>query len=202
MERDLSLSSSDYSLALSIFFVVSRAFKSIPAPGPRSSSTTCFFAGLPTRRSPLQHASRPIPTFPLPSRPHVRLGSHVSRSQGNPQPRRTRRIQVHARDRRSWVLPGSHLVVELLVQGELRPSEGSSFDYGFRGADETSPGLLLQPNELSKRLAIFYSAALMAGAFGGLLAGVITQYMDGVGNTPGWQWVSQRRPPPPSTSDR
>ena len=35
----------------------------------------------------------------------------------------------------------------------------------------------------------------MAGAFGGLLAGVITQYMDGVGNTPGWQWVSQRRPP-------
>jgi len=30
----------------------------------------------------------------------------------------------------------------------------------------------------------------MAGAFGGLLAGVITQYMDGVGNTPGWQWVS------------
>jgi hypothetical protein len=32
----------------------------------------------------------------------------------------------------------------------------------------------------------------MAGAFGGLLAGVITQYMDGVGNTPGWQWVSRR----------
>ena len=47
-----------------------------------------------------------------------------------------------------------------------------------------------QPNELSKRLAIFYSASLMAGAFGGLLAGVITQYMDGLGNTPGWQWVS------------
>lgn len=46
-----------------------------------------------------------------------------------------------------------------------------------------------QPNELSKRLALFYSAALMAGAFGGLLAGVITQYMDGVGNTPGWQWL-------------
>lgn len=35
----------------------------------------------------------------------------------------------------------------------------------------------------------------MAGAFGGLLAGVITQYMDGKGNTPGWQWVSRRRHP-------
>lgn len=34
----------------------------------------------------------------------------------------------------------------------------------------------------------------MAGAFGGLLAGVITQYMDGVGNTPGWQWVSRHHP--------
>jgi MFS family permease len=29
----------------------------------------------------------------------------------------------------------------------------------------------------------------MAGAFGGLLAGVITEYMDGVGSTPGWQWL-------------
>jgi MFS family permease len=47
----------------------------------------------------------------------------------------------------------------------------------------------VQPDELSKRLAIFYSAALMAGAFGGLLAGVITEYMDGLGSTPGWQWL-------------
>lgn len=67
-----------------------------------------------------------------------------------------------------------------------------------------------KPNELSKRLAIFYSASLTSGAFGGLLAvravllilykslahvssfacqGVITQYMNGVGGTPGWQWL-------------
>jgi MFS family permease len=57
------------------------------------------------------------------------------------------------------------------------------------------PGVMLllscwyKPNELSKRLAIFYSASLMSGAFGGLLAGVITEYMNGVGNTPGWQWL-------------
>ncbi|KAJ9092566.1 hypothetical protein QFC21_006797 [Naganishia friedmannii] len=57
------------------------------------------------------------------------------------------------------------------------------------------PGVMLllscwyKPDELSKRLAIFYSASLTSGAFGGLLAGVITQYMNGVGNTPGWQWL-------------
>lgn len=38
------------------------------------------------------------------------------------------------------------------------------------------PGVMLllscwyKPNELSKRLALFYSASLMSGAFGGLLA--------------------------------
>jgi MFS family permease len=45
-----------------------------------------------------------------------------------------------------------------------------------------------KPAELSKRLAIFYSASLTSGAFGGLLAGAITEGMNGVGNTPGWQW--------------
>jgi len=76
------------------------------------------FAGLPTRRSSIQHASRPITPFHLPPLPHVRLGSHVCRRQRNPQSRWTRRVQVHARDCRSWVLSRSHLVAELLVQGE------------------------------------------------------------------------------------
>ncbi|GHJ88605.1 hypothetical protein NliqN6_5007 [Naganishia liquefaciens] len=57
------------------------------------------------------------------------------------------------------------------------------------------PGVMLllscwyKPNELSKRLALFYSASLTSGAFGGLLAGVITEYMHDVGNTPGWKWL-------------
>jgi len=43
--------------------------------------------------------------------------------------------------------------------------------------------------ELSKRFAFFYSAAIISGAFGGLLAGVITQYMDMVGGVRGWKWL-------------
>ncbi|KAH8927185.1 MFS general substrate transporter [Atractiella rhizophila] len=43
--------------------------------------------------------------------------------------------------------------------------------------------------ELSKRFAIFYSASIISGAFGGLLAGVITDYMDGVSGVPGWKWL-------------
>ena len=48
--------------------------------------------------------------------------------------------------------------------------------------------LSTQPEELSKRMAILYAASLVSGAFGGLLGGVITDYLDGVANTPGWQW--------------
>lgn len=38
-------------------------------------------------------------------------------------------------------------------------------------------------------MTLFYSATLVAGAFGGLLAGGIIQGMDGVGGTPGWKWL-------------
>ncbi|KAH8923810.1 MFS general substrate transporter [Atractiella rhizophila] len=43
--------------------------------------------------------------------------------------------------------------------------------------------------ELSKRFAIFYSASIISGAFGGLLAGVITENLDGKAGTRGWQWL-------------
>jgi MFS family permease len=88
-----------------------------------------------------------------------------------------------------WVLPRSHPATQLLVQGQSRVCRRP---HSINLTLLMSPPV--QPNELSKRLALFYSASLMAGAFGGLLAGVITQYMDGVGNTPGWQWVSRRHP--------
>jgi len=42
--------------------------------------------------------------------------------------------------------------------------------------------------EVQTRLAIFYSAASLAGAFSGLLAYGI-QHMDGVGNLAGWRWI-------------
>ncbi|OAX37882.1 MFS general substrate transporter [Rhizopogon vinicolor AM-OR11-026] len=43
-------------------------------------------------------------------------------------------------------------------------------------------------SQLSKRIAIFFSAATIAGAFGGLLAYGI-EYMEGVGGLHGWQWI-------------
>ncbi|TDZ28751.1 putative transporter [Colletotrichum spinosum] len=43
-------------------------------------------------------------------------------------------------------------------------------------------------HECGLRMAIFFSAATAAGAFGGLLARGIIE-MDGVGNKPGWAWI-------------
>ncbi|KAG8803411.1 hypothetical protein FRC17_006182 [Serendipita sp. 399] len=43
-------------------------------------------------------------------------------------------------------------------------------------------------HECGFRMAIFFSAATAAGAFGGLLARGITE-MDGVGNLHGWSWI-------------
>ena len=42
--------------------------------------------------------------------------------------------------------------------------------------------------ELGFRTALFFSAAALAGSFGGLLAAAITQ-MDGVGGYEGWRWI-------------
>ncbi|KAF2214225.1 hypothetical protein CERZMDRAFT_37638 [Cercospora zeae-maydis SCOH1-5] len=43
-------------------------------------------------------------------------------------------------------------------------------------------------SEIGLRTAIFFSAAALAGSFGGLLAAAITR-MDGVGGRPGWAWI-------------
>jgi sugar phosphate permease len=43
-------------------------------------------------------------------------------------------------------------------------------------------------SEFGVRSAIFFSAAAIAGSFGGLLAWSISQ-MDGVGGKPGWAWI-------------
>lgn len=42
--------------------------------------------------------------------------------------------------------------------------------------------------EFGIRSAIFFSAAALAGSFGGLLAAAIAQ-MDGIGGKPGWAWM-------------
>jgi MFS family permease len=43
-------------------------------------------------------------------------------------------------------------------------------------------------HECGLRMAIFFSAATIAGAFGGLLARGISE-MKGVGGKPGWAWI-------------
>lgn len=42
--------------------------------------------------------------------------------------------------------------------------------------------------ELQRRLSIFFSAGIIAGAFGGLLAYAI-EHMDGLGGYAGWRWI-------------
>lgn len=44
------------------------------------------------------------------------------------------------------------------------------------------------PNETQTRIAAFYTASALAGAFSGILAAGISQ-MDGVGGLSGWRWI-------------
>ena len=63
------------------------------------------------------------------------------------------------------------------------------FESGF------APGILLiisswyKKTEQSKRFAVYISAAVLSGAFGGLLAGAITGGLEGVHGIRGWKWL-------------
>ncbi|KAL4868726.1 hypothetical protein BDV12DRAFT_209030 [Aspergillus spectabilis] len=58
-----------------------------------------------------------------------------------------------------------------------------------------APGVLLLINswykksEQSKRFAVYISAAILSGAFGGLIAGGIMDRLDGVHGIAGWRWL-------------
>lgn len=57
------------------------------------------------------------------------------------------------------------------------------------------PGVLFllsswyRKKELAKRMAWFYSAAIISGAFGGLLAGGITESLAGKRGIAAWRWL-------------
>ena len=74
-----------------------------------------------------------------------------------------------------------HLVVLRILVG--------IFEAGF------APGILLlisswyKKNEQSTRFAVYISAAILSGAFGGLLAGAITEGLDGHLGLRGWRWL-------------
>ncbi|KAK0664381.1 putative transporter [Lasiodiplodia hormozganensis] len=63
------------------------------------------------------------------------------------------------------------------------------FEAGF------APGILLilsswyKKNEQSKRFGVYISAAVLSGAFGGILAGAITGGLDGAHGIAGWRWL-------------
>lgn len=58
-----------------------------------------------------------------------------------------------------------------------------------------APGVLLilsswyKPNEQSKRFGVYISAAILSGAFGGLIAGAIDSNLDGAHGIAGWRWL-------------
>jgi len=63
------------------------------------------------------------------------------------------------------------------------------FEAGF------APGVMLilsswyKPAEQARRFSIFYSAAVLSGAFGGIVAGAITGSLDGARGVAGWRWL-------------
>lgn len=58
-----------------------------------------------------------------------------------------------------------------------------------------APGIMLilsswyKKAEQAKRFTIFYSAAVLSGAFGGIIAGAITGSLNGSYGFAGWQWL-------------
>ncbi|KAH8110031.1 MFS general substrate transporter [Phellopilus nigrolimitatus] len=44
-------------------------------------------------------------------------------------------------------------------------------------------------HELARRYALYYTATAVSGAFSGILAGVITEYLDGARGIAGWRWL-------------
>jgi MFS family permease len=74
-----------------------------------------------------------------------------------------------------------HLIVLRLIVGLL--------EAGF------APGILLiisswyKKHEQSKRFAVYISAAVLSGAFGGIIAGAITGGLNGAHGLEGWRWL-------------
>jgi MFS family permease len=63
------------------------------------------------------------------------------------------------------------------------------FEAGF------APGVMLmlscwyKKSEQSRRFSVFYSAAVLSGAFGGLVAGGISSTLEGARGLRGWRWL-------------
>lgn len=138
MEQDLGLSSSDYSLALSIFFI---GYLLLEVPSNMILSRT---------------------------RPSIYLPSIML----------------------VWGCLSTAYTGVNTKQGLI----GLRFCLGLIEAG-FFPGVLLfmsnwyKKAELARRFAIFYSASLVSGAVGGLIAGLIVDTMQHRGSLPAWKWL-------------
>lgn len=63
------------------------------------------------------------------------------------------------------------------------------FEAGFSPAVLFIFSMWYTRREASKRFMVFWSAAILSGAFAGLLAGAISDGLDGVHGLPGWRWL-------------
>lgn len=100
--------------------------------------------------------------------------------------------------------PSIFLPAIMLVWGILSALMATSTTYGamlgFRfvlGCIESGfyPGVLYllscwyTRKELGRRFAMFYTAAALSGALGGIIAGAITSHLDGAHGIAGWRWL-------------
>lgn len=161
MQTDLSMSSGGYSLVLSIFYVSYLLFE-VPSNMLITHSSPKIF--LPAIMFTWVCALCCTLLTP---------GCHLDRGQGYPLDRSHGRLPLRSRCRGGGLLPRRVFPYVMLVQGKWPMSAHTN----------------IQPEEMSKRQTIFYSATLVAGAFGGLLAGGIMQGMEGLANTRGWRWL-------------
>ncbi len=106
---------------------------------------------------------------------------------------------ILSRARPSLFLPGIMLVWGALSAAmAAMPNFGSLLAFRFiLGCIESGffPGVLFlmscwyKPSEVGKRFAIFYSAAVISGAVGGIMAGAITGSLAGAHGIAGWRWL-------------
>lgn len=78
-----------------------------------------------------------------------------------------------------------------LTEGAILPVCLIKFRYGnvlIRQGSITYLSMFYCRAEMGKRVALFFSATSLAGAFSGLLAAAILN-MDGKGGKPGWAWI-------------
>ncbi|EEU43615.1 uncharacterized protein NECHADRAFT_94941 [Fusarium vanettenii 77-13-4] len=99
--------------------------------------------------------------------------------------------------------PSIYIAAIVIAWGLVMTFSGLTQNFGgllairlLLGATESGffPGSILiiskwyLPNETQTRIAVFYTASALAGAFSGMLAAGIAQ-MDGIGGLEGWRWI-------------